>query len=101
MYLPVPGRGVPVLGGVYLPGPGGVYLPGPRGQVHHPPGRYPPPGPGTPPDQVHPPPPRSSRLWNTVNNWPVRILLECILVWCVREGSDGGFVISYVTYNEV
>ena len=57
---------------------------------------HPPPGPGTPPgtrytppgtrypprDQVHtpPPPPRSSNLWNTVNDRPVRILLECILV---------------------
>ena len=30
----------------------------------------------TPPDQTHP----QSRLWHTVNEWPVRILLECILV---------------------
>ena len=33
----------------------------------------------TPPDQAHPPP-RGSRLQHTVNEQPVRILLECILV---------------------
>ena len=26
-------------------------------------------------------PPPGSRLWHTVNEWPVRILLECILVY--------------------
>ena len=42
-----------------------------------------PPGPDTSPpsrDQTRPPPPRNSRLRNTVNDRPVRILLECILV---------------------
>ena len=34
--------------------------------------RYPPPG-----KQIPPP---GRRLWHTVNEWPVRILLECILV---------------------
>ena len=79
----------------------------PRDQVHPPgtrytpPGtRYTPPGPGTPPwGQVHPPgtrytppprtrytppapgtPPPGCKLRNTVNDRPVRILLECILV---------------------
>ena len=33
----------------------------------------------TPWDQTLPPPP-GSRLQHTVNEWPVRILLECILV---------------------
>ena len=36
---------------------------------HHPPRLAPP-----------PPPAGRSRLWHTVNEWPVRILLECILV---------------------
>ena len=45
------------------------------------PGRHPPP---TPPDQAHPPP--GSRLQHTVYERPVRILLECILVWrCVWQ----------------
>ena len=43
----------------------------------HPRTRHPP-GPGTPPEQRTPP---GSRLHHTVNERPVRILLECILVW--------------------
>ena len=69
----------------------------PQDQVHPPgPGtpprtRYTPQGPGTPPDQVHPPgadippgpgtpPPAKSMLGDTVNARAVRILLECNLV---------------------
>ena len=56
---------------VHPPDQAGTH-PGTR-QVHTPgPGRYPP-GPGTPPG--------SSRPRNTVNDRPVRILLECILVF--------------------
>ena len=51
------------------------------------PGRRPPPGPGRtpPPGQADPPrdkqnPPPRRRLQHTVNERPVRILLECILV---------------------
>ena len=62
----------------------------------HPPGPdTPPPRPDTPPpsplDQTHHPPdqthtpqtrhPPGSRLRHTVYEWPVHILLECILVW--------------------
>ena len=67
-------------------------------QVPPGPGRYPhqtrqvPPGPDTPPDQAGTPPgpdttpgtrppPPNSRLRDTVNVRPVRILLECILVF--------------------
>ena len=62
-------------------------------QARPPPTRYTPRARYTPQDQVHPPwdqvhsppgtrypPPRSSRLRNTVNDRPVRILLEYILV---------------------
>ena len=43
--------------------------------------KHPPtPRPDTPQDQTPPPLPRNSRLRNTVNDRPVRILLECILV---------------------
>ena len=72
-------------------------------QHHHPPGtRQTPPGPGRPPrDQAEPPPPTppldlgrpppgpdtlpspGSRLQQTVYEWPVRILLECILVMLI------------------
>ena len=49
----------------------------------HPPRRHHPEGGTPPPRRRHPPrrrfPPRS-RLRHTVNEWPVRILLECILV---------------------
>ena len=44
-----------------------------------PPGADTPPG-ADPPRIRHPPPPPRSRLWHTVNERPVRILLECILV---------------------
>ena len=48
----------------------------PWDQAHHPP------GPGTPPETRHTPRdqahPRGSRLQHTVNERPVRILLECI-----------------------
>ena len=93
VYLVWSWGGVPglVLGGVpgrHPPGPGTpqdqVHLPDqvpPQDQVH--PGtKY------TPRDQVHPP--GSSRLRNTVNERPVRILLECILVDYVCRGADGG-----------
>ena len=58
----------------------------PAGPGRHPPGPGRPPGPGTsppcpgpgrPPRTRHPP---GSRLQHTVNERPVRILLECILV---------------------
>ena len=80
---------------VHPPGPGRYTPPGPGrytplpDQVHPPrPGRYTPPGPGryTPRTRYTPPgpgrytPPQSSRLQNTVNDRPVRILLECILI---------------------
>ena len=57
----------------------------PPGPGRHPPGRENPPGPRrTPPDQADPPPdqadPPGRRLQHTVNERPVRILLECILV---------------------
>ena len=50
----------------------------------------------TPPRSRHPPeqtPPRvdtplGSRLWHTVNEWPVHILLECILVWSIFEMAN-------------
>ena len=32
---------------------------------------------------IPPPPPPQSRLRHMVNEWPVRILLECILVYCL------------------
>ena len=54
----------------------------PPGSRHTPPrSRYPPEQ--TPPQNRHTPP--GSRLRNTVNERPVRILLECILVWCCSE----------------
>ena len=52
----------------------------PRDQAH-----TPPPGPGTPPDQGEPPPGRT--LQHTVNERPVRILLECILVKYFNENT--------------
>ena len=53
--------------------PPGADPPGTR-----PPPRADPPGADTPPGTR--PPPLGSRLWDTVNERPVRILLECILV---------------------
>ena len=70
----------------------------PRDQVHTPPGtRYTPPGPGTPPprDQVHPP--QSRR--HTVNERPVRILLECILVYSLI-GEDGFVHLKRITLQK-
>ena len=63
----------------------------PRDQAHPPRTRHTPPGPGTPPGRPGTPPgdqappwetrhPPGSRLQHTVNERPVRILLECILV---------------------
>ena len=54
----------------------------------HPPGADIPPGADTPQEQTplwsrHPP---GSRLRHTVNEWPVRILLECILVFTNISG---------------
>ena len=50
----------------------------PLGSRHHPPWEAdPPPGKQTPPPEADPP---GSRLQHTVNERPVRILLECILV---------------------
>ena len=51
----------------------------PQDQVHPPRPGTPPPRPGTPPRTGYSPP--RSRLQNTVNERPVRILLECILVF--------------------
>ena len=51
--------------------------------TRHTPWEQTPPGPGTPPDQAHPPTPPGSRLQHMVNEQPVRILLECILVYGV------------------
>ena len=52
--------------------------------------RHTPLGPGTPPGQVHPP---GCKLRNTVNDQPVRILLECILVSCTfRENLVNSYV---------
>ena len=62
-YTP-PGPGIPP-----PPGPGT-----PPGTRYTPPGTRYPPGPGTPPS------PPGCKLRNTVNDRPVRILLECILV---------------------
>ena len=57
-------------------------LPGTRHPLDQTPprSRHPPDQAGTPPGSDTPPPPGSSRLRNTVNARPVRILLECILV---------------------
>ena len=51
-------------------------------QSRHPPGPESPPG-TRPPWSRHPPgaDPLGSRLWDTVNERPVRVLLECILVF--------------------
>ena len=89
VHPPRPGRYTPRTR--HPPGPGRYT---PRDQTGTPsgpdtppgPGRYTPLGPDTPPDQAGttPPgpdiPPGNSRLRNTVNVRPVRILLECILV---------------------
>ena len=40
------------------------------------------------PDTPSPPPPATSRLWNTVNDRPVRILLECTLVKKIFGGPE-------------
>ena len=62
--------------------------------------RQPPPGPGRPPRQGEPPrdqadPPPGRRLQHTVNERPVRILLECILVFSFFKTG----VSSYYPYN--
>ena len=64
---------------------GGVSGEPPRDQGEPPPDQgEPPPGPGRPPrDQADTPPGR--RLQHTVNERPVRILLECILVVCSNK----------------
>ena len=80
----------------------------PPNQIPTPPDQTPPPRADTPPDQTptpgsrhppgsrHTPPkeqthPRGSRLQHTVYERPVRILLECILVWsillCISSGA--------------
>ena len=71
----------------------------PLGADPHPPGSRPPPdqahppSPGTLPQEQTPPPPESI-LQHTVNERPVHILLECILVWhaidgrCVQSSTD-------------
>ena len=89
-----PGPGTPPWDQVHPLGPGTP----PR--TRYPPGiRYTPLGPRYPPlDQVppgtrytHPPgtgyTPPGCKLWNTVNDRPVRILLECILVSLCLEFS--------------
>ena len=65
--------------------------------------RHTPPGPGTPPPGSRPPRPDPpsldspppdqappSRLQHTVYEWPVRILLECILVHSMNAGAVVG-----------
>ena len=68
---------------------GGEYLtrpdtPPPSRTSHHPPPDQDPPGQDTPQTRH---PPGNSRLRNTVNDRPVRILLECILVLSMGWGS--------------
>ena len=81
-----------VFTGVWFCSRGGVFLSAhpPRAGTHPPPGRYTPPQAGTPLRRYTPPwagtpspPPPGSRLRHTVNERPVRILLECILVTIV------------------
>ena len=68
--IPPPGAGTPPRDQVQTPGT--RYTP--QDQVHPPRSRY------TPWSRYTPPPPPGSRLRHTVNERPVRILLECILV---------------------
>ena len=92
-YTPLAGtppRQVPPLAGTPLAGtppgqvhPPGRYIPLARytpGQVH-PPGRYTPLGRYTSIAGTQPPPPEQCMLGDTGNKRPVRILLECILVY--------------------
>ena len=67
----------------------GIPTPGSR---HPPPGSRHPPGADTPQEQTPPEqtPPRR-RLQHTVNERPVRILLECILV-CLNFGGQKSFL---------
>ena len=76
----------------------------PRGR-QSPPGADTPPGPGRPPHQAgrpqtrQTPPgpgrsPPGSRLQHTVNEWPVRILLECILGKCKIRCQ----LVKYITF---
>ena len=70
----------PLRPGRHPPPPQGEAPPGPG---RHPPDQADPPGPGRPPrDQADTPPER--RLQHTVNERPVRILLECILVFEIK-----------------
>ena len=56
------------------------------------PGRHLPPGADPPPHSRHPPP--GSRLQHMVNEWLVRILLECILVlFCIINGRCCNFFV--------
>ena len=73
---PGPGRPSPGTDTTLPPGPGRP----PRADPPRP-GRPTPPGSRHPPDQADPPP--GSRLQHTVYERPVRILLECILVFLV------------------
>ena len=68
------------------PRPGSRHPPGsrPPGSRHPPRSRHPPPSRHTHPQEQTPPPP-GSRLRHTVNERPVRILLECILVLTAPE----------------
>ena len=60
------------------PPPPGADPPPPRSRHPHPPSRH-------PPEQTPPPP--ESRLQHTFNERPVRILLECILVFIFTQFS--------------
>ena len=66
-------------GGVSRQAPPGRENPPQTRQTPPRPGRHPPPGPGRHPTPWPSPPP-ARRLQHTVNDRPVRILLECILV---------------------
>ena len=53
----------------------------------------PPPGPGRPPGTKEtPPPPRREEQQHTVNERPVRILLECILVLVILSSTNKSFL---------
>ena len=75
-------------GGTPPSGQGGT--PPPSGQGE-PPGSRPPPAGRTPPGADTTPPPPGSRLQHTVNERPVRILLECILVLFYFSGKKDFF----------
>ena len=70
----------------------------PRDQAGTPPRTRYPPGPGTPPPQTRHPP-EQSMLGDTVNEWVVRILLECILVIKVFKDVQNDFTPNETPQN--